>query len=65
MEGMPRFIVEVGSLHGHSAIQMASVLDKLQMTEAGIRSCGRKVDSWGKNSPKNQGEDQILGGLIS
>lgn len=37
MEGMPRFIVEVGSLHGHSAIQMASVLDKLQMTEAGPR----------------------------
>jgi predicted O-methyltransferase YrrM len=34
MEGMPRFIVEVGSLHGHSAIQMATVLDKLQMTEA-------------------------------
>ena len=34
MEGMPRFIVEVGSLHGHSAIQMAMVLDKLQMTEA-------------------------------
>eukprot|EP00434_Breviolum_minutum_P007474 symbB.v1.2.006595.t2/scaffold393.1/size213714/8 len=36
MEGMPRFIVEVGSLHGHSAIQMASVLDKLQMTEVPI-----------------------------
>ena len=48
MEGMPRFIVEVGSLHGHSAIQMASVLDKLQMTEAGPGSRGRKVDSSGK-----------------
>lgn len=28
-EGGPRFIVEVGSLHGHSAIQMATVLDRL------------------------------------
>ena len=36
LEGMPRFIVEVGSLHGHSAIQMATVLDQLQMTEAAI-----------------------------
>ena len=34
MEGMPRFIVEVGSLHGHSAIQMATVLDRLNMTQA-------------------------------
>lgn len=59
MEGMPRFIVEVGSLHGHSAIQMASVLDKLQMTEVGFL---------GKKQPLYQGEDcedQILGGLIS
>jgi len=28
-EGGPHFIVEVGSLHGHSSIQMASVLDKM------------------------------------
>eukprot|EP00928_Gymnodinium_smaydae_P092415 TRINITY_DN7628_c0_g1_i1.p2 TRINITY_DN7628_c0_g1~~TRINITY_DN7628_c0_g1_i1.p2 ORF type:complete len:310 (-),score=69.44 TRINITY_DN7628_c0_g1_i1:43-933(-) len=28
-EGGPRFVVEVGSLHGHSAIQMGTVLDKL------------------------------------
>ncbi|CAJ1443676.1 unnamed protein product [Effrenium voratum] len=36
LEGMPRFIVEVGSLHGHSAIQMATVLDKLGMTRIPI-----------------------------
>jgi len=35
-EGGPRFIVEVGSLHGHSAIQMATVLDRLGFTEVPI-----------------------------
>eukprot|EP00933_Yihiella_yeosuensis_P084615 TRINITY_DN99198_c0_g1_i1.p1 TRINITY_DN99198_c0_g1~~TRINITY_DN99198_c0_g1_i1.p1 ORF type:complete len:310 (+),score=37.45 TRINITY_DN99198_c0_g1_i1:76-930(+) len=29
MEGGPQFIVEVGSLHGHSAIQMATILDHI------------------------------------
>eukprot|EP00913_Durusdinium_trenchii_P002884 g2671.t1 len=33
---MPRFIAEVGSLHGHSAIQMATVLDQLGMTQVPI-----------------------------
>lgn len=32
----PRFIVEVGSLHGHSAIQMATVLDKLRFCDVPI-----------------------------
>eukprot|EP00929_Paragymnodinium_shiwhaense_P014240 TRINITY_DN122134_c0_g1_i1.p1 TRINITY_DN122134_c0_g1~~TRINITY_DN122134_c0_g1_i1.p1 ORF type:complete len:290 (-),score=45.97 TRINITY_DN122134_c0_g1_i1:437-1306(-) len=36
LEGGPNFIVEVGSLHGHSAIQMATVLDKLGRTELPI-----------------------------
>lgn len=36
MEGGPRFIVEVGSLHGHSAIQMATVLDRLGLTTVPI-----------------------------
>jgi len=30
-DGGPHFIVEVGSLHGHSALQMATVLDHLQI----------------------------------
>mmetsp|Transcript_61699 Transcript_61699/g.127883 ORF Transcript_61699/g.127883 Transcript_61699/m.127883 type:complete len:273 (+) Transcript_61699:30-848(+) len=30
-EGMPKFVVEVGSLHGHSAIHMATVLDQFNM----------------------------------
>ncbi|CAK9026775.1 Hypothetical protein SCF082_LOCUS17652 [Durusdinium trenchii] len=36
LEQMPRFIAEVGSLHGHSAIQMATVLDQLGMTQVPI-----------------------------
>lgn len=36
MEGGPRFIVEVGSLHGHSAIQMATVLDSLGLVDVPI-----------------------------
>lgn len=35
-EGGPRFVVEVGSLHGHSAVQMATVLDKLDLTAVPI-----------------------------
>ncbi|CAE8640803.1 unnamed protein product, partial [Polarella glacialis] len=36
LEGGPQFIVEVGSLHGHSALQMATVLDKLGLTRIPI-----------------------------
>lgn len=35
-EGGPRFIVEAGSLHGHSAVQMGSVLDRLGLTRVPI-----------------------------
>eukprot|EP00927_Polykrikos_kofoidii_P074422 TRINITY_DN70412_c0_g1_i1.p1 TRINITY_DN70412_c0_g1~~TRINITY_DN70412_c0_g1_i1.p1 ORF type:complete len:315 (-),score=25.04 TRINITY_DN70412_c0_g1_i1:75-1019(-) len=35
-EGGPRFVVEVGSLHGHSAIQMATVLDSIGLTDVPI-----------------------------
>lgn len=35
-DGGPRFVVEVGSLHGHSAIQMATVLDGLGLDEVPI-----------------------------
>lgn len=35
-DGGPHFIVEVGSLHGHSAIQMATVLDSVGLTTVPI-----------------------------
>merc|ERR1712139_192288 len=36
MEGGPHFIVEVGSLHGHSAVQMSTVLGELGLVDVPV-----------------------------
>eukprot|EP00435_Cladocopium_sp_Y103_P003351 s4384_g1.t1 len=63
MEGMPRFIVEVGSLHGHSAIQMATVLDKLQMTEVPILCIDPFTGD--TNMWASYQQDQSVGGWVN
>eukprot|EP00440_Ansanella_granifera_P014609 gb/GFBE01015878.1/.p1 GENE.gb/GFBE01015878.1/~~gb/GFBE01015878.1/.p1 ORF type:complete len:290 (+),score=51.10 gb/GFBE01015878.1/:1-870(+) len=63
LDGMPRFVVEVGSLHGHSALQMATVLDKLEMTRVPILCIDPFTGD--TNMWASYQEDKAVGGWVN
>lgn len=62
LDGGPHFVVEVGSLHGHSAIQMATVLDYIHMPRVPILCIDPFTGD--TNMWANYQQDKSVGGWV-